>query len=197
MNYRSSFLIFNLIIAAIGIIGGFFLLNDWTFGGGLASGGATIHFGIFLYSLLLSSYYEYGYYLLHFISAGLIGLGGVIGLMMGGEVPFNISKSELGLIDEWIEMKETEIVERYNVKAIEFFDGLWGGLVFLVKFLKNIRPDSIKKLITFLEKQWNGKVFIMTKAGLDDTELASDKYVIYQKDGRLLNYKIEQIDLTD
>lgn len=193
-----NFFIYIWIIIVLGILGGILLSYDITFGGGLSSTASIILLTSCVFGIVFPS--EHGGILflsLTTIGAGLMVTGGFIGFMIGPEPHMSISKSEFGLIDDWINMKQTEITDKYNVKSIEFFDDLWGGLVFEVKFLKNISPTSIKGLIAFLEKQWNGKVFIMTKAGLDEAELVSNKYIIYQKEGRLLNYKIEQIDLNE
>jgi len=195
---QSGFFIYTWIIVVLGILGGVLLLYDWTLGGGLSLTVGVILLSSCLMSLIFSGDQAGNFYLsLTAIGAGLTGLGGFIGLMIGSESYFSIGEPEIGLIDDWVEIKEMEILKTYNVEKIEFFDGLWGGLVFLVEFSKKINPESIKKLIEFLETHWNGKVFIMTKAGLDETELASDKYIIYQKEGGHLNYKIEQINLNE
>ncbi len=189
-----TFLSYIWIVAFLGILGGVLLIEDWTFGGGLSLVVGTMLLCSGLLGLFFSR--ELGP-IPYLVGAALIGPGGFIGVMIGSESHFSISNSELDLIDDWIDMKDIEIVKTYKIEKIEFFDRLWGGLVFSVEFSKKINPESIKKLIVFLETQWNGKVFIMTKAGLDEAELASDKYIIYQKEGGHLNYKIEQINLSE
>jgi hypothetical protein len=182
------------IVAFLGILGGVLLIEDWTFGGGLSLGVGTMLLCFVLLDLFFSRELGPIHYL---VGAALIGPGGFIGVMIGSEPHFSPSNSELELIDEWIETKEIELVKTYKVGKMEFFDRLWGGLVFSVEFLKDINPKSIKKLIEFLELNWGGKVFIMTKTGLDETKLASNEYIFYQKEGGHLNYKLEEVNLND
>ena len=181
-----------LSMGILGIMGGILLLYDWTFGGGLALLGGTMGYGVFLL------FFEVTERVMPYIlSAGLLGLGGFIGVMIGSQSPLSIGKSEFELIDDWIDTKIKEISEAYRVIKIEFFNRRWDGLVFLVEFQANIDPKFIKDLIALLEETWNRKAFLMTKAGLNDSEGSDNKYVIYQKDGGHLTYILEEFEMDD
>jgi hypothetical protein len=180
-----NFNYYNLIFGILGILGGSFLLDDWAFGGGLALCGATLSFLSFLIPYILFVGVER---ILYILSVVLMALGGFIGLMIDAEAPI------INLIDDWIEIKAKEISETYNVIKIEFFNLLWDGLVFEVEFQEHINPKYIKNLIGFLEENWNQKIFLMTKAGLDDSNLSSNKYLIYQIEEWIL--KITDLELN-
>jgi hypothetical protein len=190
--FLSGFNFLVLSMGILGIMGGILLLYDWTFGGGLALLGGTMGYGVFL--LFFEATERVMPYIL---SAGLLGLGGFIGVMIGSQSPLSIGKSEFELIDDWIDTKIKEISEAYSVIKIEFFNRRWDGLVFLVEFQANIDPKFIKNLIALLEETWNRKAFIMTKAGLNDSEGSDNKYVIYQKDGGHLTYILEEFEMDD
>jgi hypothetical protein len=181
-----------LIMGILGIIGGSVLLDDWTFGGGLALVGGT-----YGYIFFLLPFWTNDLVFLYILSAGLIGLGGFTGIMSGSQSPTRITKSEFELIDDWIDTKTKEISATYNVIKIEFFNRRWDGLVFLVEFEEHIDPKYIKNLIAFLEESWNRKVFLMTKAGLNESDVSSSKYVIYQKEGSHLDYILEDVDMNE